>query len=430
MLSKNHWRAVVTNAYKQIVTQEELADVALDAAKAGVLLLGRRTLKRIQEEAESPTRKRKASAFLLNAGIPVLDTPPRYVPTTPTNGVARDRDSINHDKGRTNLTKLLLELCDKERIINSVDVVGKLRKIIKHSMGEGKVAQIEHTEEFLAGHKCLFIPEAKPQTYHKIFNDEEYANLRRAFSGRQLELPDDVHDMKVHVKLLREAVSRVPRGAYFPVIESMDPSECLLGTCLLNMYQAMEPREPEIMNEATWIPKFIGPLLTLLGDADIGWCYDSTTSYNPKRPDVFMFLRASTSDSPRAICNWEVKTPWAGNVEQKKDLGRALKSCILYLEEDAKLFTWTAPAQTKLAVHAAGRSLRFYEVFMYPELHLAVEIGHMTLPTSLERGNDTMVAEGIAMASLLMARIKKLKNFMLAHVPKCQKGQQGQEDDF
>ncbi|KAJ3155356.1 hypothetical protein HDU86_004258 [Geranomyces michiganensis] len=59
-----------------------------------------------------------------------------------------------------------------------------------------------------------------------------------------------------------------------------------------------------------------------------------------------------------------------------------------------------------------------YEVFKYPELYIAVEIGSMTLPTTLERVEDTATAEAISTGAAFMERVRKTKRCMRADKPK------------
>ncbi|KAI9104046.1 hypothetical protein DFS34DRAFT_682991 [Phlyctochytrium arcticum] len=108
----------------------------------------------------------------------------------------------------------------------------------------------------------------------------------------------------------------------------------------------LQAEEPKKVGEPTWMIR------------------DNTTSYGATRPDVFVMDR----ETQRSILTTEIKSPFAGMVEKKKDLARVLVRCIEGVAKDA--FKWeNKSAPVKMALHLPAFRLgdlgTVYEVFLF-----------------------------------------------------------------
>ncbi|TPX65473.1 hypothetical protein SpCBS45565_g05172 [Spizellomyces sp. 'palustris'] len=169
------------------------------------------------------------------------------------------------------------------------------------------------------------------------------------------------------------------------------------------------------MVEATWIARYIAPLLPLKADSDIELTLDSTTDYSTKRPDLFFSLSKDACRSGRAIAAVEIKSPWAASTEKRKDLARVTLACIQYHKEDHYNFTSGNEAQVKIAVHLPGMHGSVYEVYLLKKIFIAVEIGSISLPTALSSRHELALVDAIMRMEILMQRIRKVKSYMLAY---------------
>ncbi|KAJ3160017.1 hypothetical protein HDU86_001282 [Geranomyces michiganensis] len=144
---------------------------------------------------------------------------------------------------------------------------------------------------------------------------------------------------------------------------------------------SMKNDKNEPINEATFASRYIAPLFAMFGDVnEMAVAFDFKTVYSPKRPDIFISIKHGMEGGEKALCNWEVKHPWARKMAIEKDVSSTIKSILHFLRTENEPFRDDVPAHVKLGVAVcpldrSGSTVTAYEVMRYEHVNLAVAVG-------------------------------------------------------
>ncbi|KAI8586548.1 hypothetical protein BDZ88DRAFT_286731 [Geranomyces variabilis] len=152
-----------------------------------------------------------------------------------------------------------------------------------------------------------------------------------------------------------------------------------VAACLENLAPYITPLEPSETSESDWTIKFVVPYSRLLLGPKLEVKFDCRTDSRPQRPDLRIYVNKGRHT--RCVLWCEAKTKWAKAAEVKEEVARVIERTMDAFRDEVSFFhTDRSP---KLAVSIVDQRGTVYAVFLYLKLFLAVEIGSVTLATSI-----------------------------------------------
>ncbi|KAJ3176809.1 hypothetical protein HDU85_006519 [Gaertneriomyces sp. JEL0708] len=370
-------------------------------AEAHVQILDKvaKTKRKANDECCTPTKRRGSLPVPPVPSIPALSPSQRRVRETSPSSVNSLEDSEtlpNNWKHRVHLSLSALKE-QEEVIINDVNVAKVLSIYQRQLLAQDDEISMTETEKFLAVHSCLLVSEQRPHAYRNAISETNWKKLRQGFEHRQMSgpCPRAVAELLPVVRNMVQA--KVNDEPWLPAMPkrltkaSEARHKCLCRLSEVTCYALKKNWEPD------WVEKNVGAFLPLLRDRGLEATIDSPTEYDLRRPDVFIKLAPSVCATERALASWEIKSPFASKVEQGGKGERFGKSDNVY----------------KIAVYLPGESGTVYEVYLFPKVFLAVEVGRISVPTVLSMGQDMKIVASIFEMEELFLRIRHLKMDML-----------------
>ncbi|KAJ3165125.1 hypothetical protein HDU88_004844 [Geranomyces variabilis] len=241
-----------------------------------------------------------------------------------------------------------------------------LYKVLKR-MDKSQVAvQASQTFAYLATRSC-----SDKKLLRSSFPDELQGILEPAhYAQARLRFLDDYHNIE-DVGVSNERVR--------------------ISNCLDQLGQHVKALKPCKTSEADWTTKFVLPFFGLLEAPNLVRKFDCRSDTGPERPDIHVFLQQGVHQ--RSVIRTETKTKWAPVAETKKEVGRVIESTMKALRVEAPFFHHDP--SPKLAMSIVDSEGTVFAVFLYSKLYIAVEVGRVTIATSLTLQDKEQLGDAI-----------------------------------
>ncbi|KAJ3136065.1 hypothetical protein HDU90_003468 [Geranomyces variabilis] len=273
------------------------------------------------------------------------------------------------------------------------DILNKVLKL----MDKSQVAvQASQTFAYLATRSCLLLGSSFPDELQGILEPAHYAQARLRFLDEfalKSPLAEKVQEKNLH-KLAEAVCANWPfRAKSYYNIEDVGVSDerVRISNCLDQPGQHVKALKPCKTSEADWTTKFVLPFFGLLEAPNLTRKFDWRSDTGSERPDIHVFLQQGVHQ--RSVIRTEIKTKWAPVAETKKEVSGVIDSTMKALRVEAPFFHHDP--SPKLAMSIVDSEGNVFAVFLYSKLYIAVELGRVTIATSLTLQDKEQLGDAI-----------------------------------